>query len=70
MAGLYRKPDSSGITFGIIRNHKRYFLGAEVDDAVDFERVEWRNDLFEICDGRTMRKLPNAQAQPDSLRRS
>ncbi len=69
LVGLYRKPGSSGITFGIITKRKRYFLGAEVNRAVDFGCVEWRNDLFEICDGRTMKRLPSAHAQPDRLRR-
>ncbi len=70
LAGIYRKPGSPAITFGIIRDKKRYFLGAQVDENVDFGRVEWRNDLFELCDGRTMKRLPEAQPQPDDLRRN
>jgi hypothetical protein len=69
LVGIYRKPGSPAITYGIIRAKKRYFLGARIDDNVDFESVEWRNDLFELCDGFTMKRRPNAQAQPDSLRR-
>jgi len=70
LAGIYRKPRSPAITFGIIRDNKRYFLGAQINDDVDFESVAWRNDLFELCNGRTMKRVPNAQAQPDSLRRN
>ena len=69
LVGIYRKPDSSAITFGIIKEKQRYFLGAQIDDNVDFTGVEWRNDFFELCDGQTMRKFGNAQSQPDHLRR-
>jgi len=70
LVGIYRKPGSSGITFGIIRDRKRYFVGAEISGTVDFGCVEWRNELFELCDGRTMKRLPGAHVQPDHLRRS
>lgn len=70
LVGIYRKPDSPAIAYGIIKDKKRYFLGAPIDDGVDFAGVEWRNDLFELCDGRTMKKLGQAQAQPDQLRRN
>jgi hypothetical protein len=71
LVGIYRKPNSPAITYGIIRDKKRYFLGARIDDDDDlnFESVEWRNDLFELCDGRTMKRLSEAQPQPDKLRR-
>ncbi|MHB1349256.1 MAG: hypothetical protein ACYCYR_05235 [Desulfobulbaceae bacterium] len=69
LVGIYRKPESAAITYGIIRENKRYFLGAQIDKDVDFETVEWRNDLFELCDGLTMKRRPEAQAQPDKLRR-
>ena len=70
LVGIYRKPGSAAIAFGIIRNRKRYFLGAQVGANVDFEGVLWRNDLFELCDGKSMKRRPQAQRQPDSLRRS
>jgi hypothetical protein len=70
LVGIYRKPGSSAITFGIIRERKRYFLGAQAEGAVDLQGVEWRNDLFELCDARTMKRFPGAQAQPDHLRRN
>jgi len=69
LVGIYRKPDSGGISYGIIRGKRRYFLGAQIGTRVGFGGVEWRNDLFEVCDGRSMKKRPNAQPQPDSLRR-
>lgn len=68
LVGIYRKPDSFAIAYGIIKNKKRYFLGAPIDDRVDFAGVEWRNDLFELCDGRTMKRV--GQAQPNQLRRN
>ena len=69
LVGIYRKPTSPGFTVGIIHNGKRYFLGAHIDNCRNFDTVEWRNANFERCDGRTMAKLPDAQPQPDPLRR-
>lgn len=70
LVGLYRKPDSSGIAYGVIKDKKRYFLGAFVGDSVSHDGVEWRNDLFERCDGTTMKRIVGAQKQPDALRRT
>ena len=70
LVGIYRKPDSPAITFGIIKDKMRYFLGAQIDNKVDFTGVQWRNDLFELCDGQTMKRFAQAQSQPDHLRRS
>jgi len=69
LVGLYRKPDSPAIAYGIIKDKKRYFLGVPIDDKVDFAGVEWRNDLFELCAGMTMKKFGLAKAQPDYLRK-
>jgi len=71
LVGIYRKPNSTAITYGIIWDKKRYFLGALIDDNhVDFEGVEWRNELFELCDGFRMKRFPKAESQPDNLKRS
>ena len=70
LVGIYRKPDSSAITYGIIKEKQRYFLGARIDDNVDFTHVEWRNDLFELCDGKSMKRFAQAQSQPDHLRKN
>lgn len=68
LVGIYRKPDSPAITYGIIKDKKRYFLGVPIEDKVDFAGIEWRNDLFERCDGMTMKKFSLAKKQPDYLR--
>jgi hypothetical protein len=39
-----------------------------VDNLMNFDRVQWRNANFELCDARTMGKFPDAQAQPEPLR--
>lgn len=70
LVGVYRKPNSPAISFGIIKDKIRYFLGTQINNNVDFSCIEWRNDLFEICDGRTMKKLKEAQSQPNHLRRN
>jgi hypothetical protein len=69
LVGIYRKPGSAAITYGIIKDKVRYFLGATISENVDFSDVEWRNDLFELCDGKTMKRRGEAQPQPDPLRR-
>jgi hypothetical protein len=65
LAGLIRKPESVGKYYGIIASDHRYLLGARVDELSGFDRVEWRNELFEVCDGGTRKRRPNAQAQPN-----
>lgn len=69
LVGIYRKPNSSAITYGIIKDKQRYFLGFPLNKDADFTKIEWRNDLFEICDGQTMKRIEQAQSQPDPLRR-
>jgi hypothetical protein len=69
LVGLYTNPKSSGITYGIIKNSQRYFLGALIDKTASYEGVEWRNEFFEICDGSTMKTKKGAQKQPDVMRR-
>ncbi|KOP65501.1 hypothetical protein AMS62_09745 [Bacillus sp. FJAT-18019] len=70
LVGVYRKPGSGGIRYGIIKDKKRYFYGAEVYSATNYDSIEWRNDLFERCDGFSMRRKDGAMEQPDGLRRS
>lgn len=69
LVGLIRKPDSDAFTLGVIHDGKRTYLGAHIDNLRNFDKVHWRNTNFELCDARTMEKLPNAQPQPDTLRR-
>jgi hypothetical protein len=68
LVGIYCKPNSPAFQYGIVRDGKRYMCGAEIDRLPDYDSVEWRNDLFERCDGRTMRLLKGAQPQPNPLR--
>lgn len=69
LVGIYRKPGSSAMNFGVLYQGARHFLGAKVDNVATFDTVEWRNENFERCDGNTTKKLANAQSQPDPLRR-
>lgn len=70
LVGIIRKPKSTAITFGVISKGRRTFLGAHIDNLRNFDTVPWRNENFELCAGATMQRLPNAQAQPDPMRRS
>ena len=65
LVGLYRKDNAR--FFGIIHNKKRYLHGVQVDDLINLNNVEWRNELFEVCDGVTMKIKKNAQQQPNPL---
>lgn len=65
LAGLIRKPGSNGIVFGIIADNKRYLLGTQIDEMSNFDRIEWRNELFEVCDGKTGDRRIGAQPQPN-----
>jgi len=69
LVGIIRKPDSVAQTFGVIHKNRRYFLGAHIDNLRHLDNISWRNNNFEICDGHTKLKAPNAQPQPDPLRR-
>lgn len=70
LSGIYRKPDSGGRLYGIIWKKKRFFEGMQVDNYPKdkFNAIEWRNELFEICDGKTKRKKNGAQSQPNYVR--
>lgn len=70
LVGLYRKPKSVALRFGIIKNNKRYLFGAEVENPVDTGKITWINELFELCDGNTMLILDEAQRQPNRFRKS
>lgn len=70
LVGVYRKPGSGGIKYGIIREKKRYFYGAEVYKLSSYDNIEWRNDLFERYDGLSMHRKDGAMEQPDCLRRN
>ena len=70
LVGIFRKPKTPAFTLGIIHDGRRSFLGVHIDNLRNFDTVQWRNVNFELCDGRTMAKFPNAHPQPDPLRRS
>jgi hypothetical protein len=68
LAGVIRKPDSGGIYYGVMANGRRYHLGTRIDELENFDRLVWRNELFEICDGRTGKRKVDAQPQPNPHR--
>jgi hypothetical protein len=62
LSGIYRT--GNAFSFGIIINGNRYFNGLSVSDSGSLNTIEWRNCLFERCDGNTMERLNHAQRQP------
>lgn len=69
LVGIYRKPCTAAQNYGILYNNKRYFLGTEIPQDASFDKIEWRNELFELCNGSTKKKKIVAATQPDPLRR-
>jgi hypothetical protein len=54
-----------GKCFGIIYQSKRYFLGLPIKQAINPEKIEWFNDLFEVTNGKTKKKKSKAQRHQD-----
>lgn len=69
LVGIYRKPFTAAQNFGIIFNGKRFFLGAEIPKDSTFDKIEWRNEYFELCNGDSKKRLDGAARQVDFLRR-
>ncbi|MBU4251838.1 MAG: hypothetical protein KKC39_08415 [Candidatus Omnitrophica bacterium] len=63
LIGLYRIENAR--FYGIIANNKRSFLGMDVDKVQGLNSIEWRNELFERCDGIIGKRLKGAQRQPN-----
>lgn len=59
LAGLYRERPAE--TFGVIYEGRRYLMGVPLPDSLVCDAIEWRNELFERCDGHTMKPLEGAQ---------
>lgn len=69
LAGIIRKSNTCARKYGFIFNKKRYLYGVEITNLTNFNYVFWINDLFENYDGEKMKKIPNAQEQPNSLKK-
>ncbi len=64
LVGLFRKPYTYGLNYGIIYQGNRYMLGMKIPKEASFSNVPWHNDLFEICDGESLKRMPDAMKQP------
>jgi len=64
IVGLYRI--GNAINFGIIKDDKRFLNGSEINQFENSKFVEWRNDLFERVEPKSMKILLSAQRQPRS----
>jgi hypothetical protein len=62
LVGIYRVGPAK--TFGTIWNQRRFLSGMEAIDVSDEKRLNWHNDLFELCDPLTMQLRKTAQPQP------
>lgn len=65
LVGLYNK--FNGKKIGVIYKNKRYFLGKELEESEVINNIEWRNELFERYDGKSIKILDGAQRQPNEL---
>jgi hypothetical protein len=59
VARLYRRGAARHI--GVLYQGRRYLRGMQVPPHFNLSSVEWRNDLFELCDGVSMERLTAAQ---------
>lgn len=60
LVGLYRT--GAGESFGVIYQDRRYLLGVQIPaEEAGRAEIEWRNELFERCDGVSMQRLTGAQ---------
>ena len=62
LVGIYRVGPAKA--FGIIWDQCRFLGGMEAVDVSDEQRLNWHNDLFELCDASSMRRGKTAQPQP------
>jgi hypothetical protein len=62
LVGLYRS--GAARTFGIIYQGARYYNGAPIIEVENLDAIEWRNTLFERCDGASLARQTQAQPQP------
>ena len=69
LVGIYRKPFTTGKNYGIIIGKQRCFLGTAVPVDASCDKIEWRNELFERCEGNSRKVLDDAVRQLDPLRR-
>ena len=68
LVGIWRK--GPGRSFGFLWHGRRYLAGLEVPNDAIWSSVDWFNHLFERCDGKSGRRLKDAQPQrkPDQAR--
>ena len=59
LAGLIRK--GNGFQLGVVYRNERYFVGLPLGRARNAGTVDWRNEVFERCDGVTGLVLGTAQ---------
>lgn len=62
LVGLYRK--GNGLAFGTVHDGEAFLYGMPVATPDRTQTIEWRNELFERCDGVSLRRLDGAQPQP------
>lgn len=69
LVGIYRK--GLAHSFGIVHAGQCYLYGLPFNDRDLAGNIEWRNNLFERCDPRTMSPLVGSQrhARPKPLRK-
>jgi hypothetical protein len=65
LVGLFNK--FNGKDFGVIHKQARYLLGRKLNNSEIINNIDWRNELFEICDGSSAKILNGAQRQPNEL---
>lgn len=64
LVGLYRVGNAR--KYGIIKSGERFFMGKKlINLSKNLNNIEWRNELFEVCDGFTTCIKSGSQKQPN-----
>jgi hypothetical protein len=63
LAALYNGVPNP-VEIGVLWDGNRYLNGAEILPSEALNRIPWRNELFELCDGFSGQRRTGAQPQP------
>ncbi|MEL7658292.1 MAG: hypothetical protein AAGU75_20550, partial [Bacillota bacterium] len=63
LVGIHRK--GMGQYFGVVYQKKSFFLGLPIKNAIKPEKIQWFDDLFQVADGKTKRRMVGAQVHED-----
>lgn len=64
LVGMYRHPKKNGFAFGILHKRNRYYNGMRISFSENIDVLDWRNNYFEVCSGKSRKRKESAKEQP------